>query len=152
MDFAYRPLVISTAKRFHRYFGGNLEDVVAEAFYLYTKQAPRYDPELGKFSTWIIFKVWQGLIDWVREQTRREIVRGGKHISLSFPVKDKDKFDLRLLLADLSDDAATIVSLVVALDKPVKDTRKGLIKHLLSKLGWTAERVIDSFREIREAL
>lgn len=152
MDFAYRPLVNKIAARFHKAFGGDMEIIRSEAYLQYARIAPAWQESLGPFATWINYKIWYGLIDWLRKETRREVRQGGKHETYHNDPMERERFDLRLLLSDLSDDAATIVGLVVDFERVGKRAKHKIAKHLLYDLGWAAHRVIDSFREIKEAL
>lgn len=117
----------------------------------FAKAWDSYDPDHGtKLESWV-----HSWLSWTLPKafpTRRRVA-AFSDIGLKPEREAEDTgFDLANLLADLSDDAATVIRL--ALDRPEKTKghkRHGLVRALQG-MGWHGRRIAESFSEIREAL
>jgi hypothetical protein len=166
LDTAYEDvehLVTRTVADFIRRYGGDYNELRGEAHAMFMLAYNRFEPDRfqASFSTYVRWVVWKGLLELQRRTMRHK----GK---VSFTDADLDlhhasrDFNLLEFLDDLSDDAATLVRLV--LDTPrglaciieregaTPQVYKSVLKEYLSGLGWTGKRVTESFKEIRKAL
>lgn len=168
--FDVSDMLDATTKKFMRRFNrfpDQYEELRADAntYYLEAYRSFRSDGGLS-FRRWVFKRVWFGLLDSIRKEAFRA-ARLKKN-----PLPDENelpthqqKFSLLELLDELSEDARTIVELV--LDPPLdvrlhvecrrqkKTTRNNVVasfREYLRDLGWSARRIADSFDEISAAL
>lgn len=157
-----KKLLVRCVLNFRRAHDGNFEEQLAQANLLFMKAYHSYNPEKAKFSTHVWFVVWHGLLEDWREATRKKIM-ANKHLPVLVKnhaekvMEDcvaRECFDLKTLCMDLSEDARTIVHLLLDMpdgrDDP-KRKRSTVIQALL-ELGWAAGQILKGFREVREAL
>ena len=151
----HEGLVIGTACKFYRNFGGDLQEITADAFYLFTTACQSYKDK-APLGYWIGRRVWWGLLDERRQKLRR---RRHEQASASPPERsyeDSHDYDWQ---DDLSNDAKEVVEAalqpppdVVCLrsERPHKDVSRHMIERYFRDCGWTRKRVRKAFREVEQ--
>jgi hypothetical protein len=148
-------LIYNTVHEFVRTYGGRFEDLVEYAGICFVKAYHKYDPTKAKFSTWLRWVVWKNLQELYRQRARHN----GKVVFIDLDQElylAPPTFNRLLFLDSLSDDARLVVS--VALDThwqtPDPKAIRSLIREYLRQpaIGWSGQRVRESFKEVCMAL
>lgn len=141
------------------YRGGRFDDYEDAAQEAYARAVRTHDPARGAITTHVWWCVSHKLASVAaRERKHRERCRTDLDLDL-MPARTK-AFDMEVLMLDLSDDARTVVRLVVEAPGDLArlcrmrrmDWAQTLLWDTLKGLGWTVGRVVESFDEVREAL
>lgn len=153
-------MIFQVCWKFAEKFGGNIEDHLSVAGETYMDAYNKFEPVRGfQFTTYLWCSLWHNLTRSIRGNKIDRMTTSGSVNFDSFAAKKH--FDLGRWLFELSEDANTVVGIL--LDDPesfqgwcqtkgTKSQKRGLIKHLQRSLGWSAARVVESFGEIRESL
>jgi DNA-directed RNA polymerase specialized sigma24 family protein len=155
-------LVYHTVHRFVQRKGGTFEDWIGEAHEAFMLAYERYKPERGPFPSFVRWVVEKRLLEVLRTNMRRKgkVVFGDVDPDLH-PGPERG-FILADFLDELSEDAQTVVKL--ALDTPHGLARcieqkggqpwnvRSVLREYLMAMEWSAERVTETFLEIRRAL
>ena len=137
-------------------YGGDQEELLSQARYHFVLACHSWRPG-GYWKTlqgWIGYYVSRELREAVRTQARRSRLLARKCMHLE-TVPMRQSFDLHAFMAELSEDAQAIVELVVGPHFPSKlkdNQKKNYLIRFLGEMHWTAERIFESFQEIREIL
>lgn len=154
------------ALRYVRY-GYDLDDLMQEACTAFLLAHIGFDRELGSYRGWVYTKVSMRLMEYHRKQTQIRQIKG-KEVD----VQDWwNQFWLVDFLDELGDDAKVVTKIILespmelrlALKSRVRKTWyakkepnprdvRGALSEVLSDIGWTKQRILDSFTEIRRAL
>lgn len=151
------------------HFGGEWCDWLSVVHLAYQKAYDTYNPVKGaKYSTW----VWHCVRGAILEE-RGRLERERQHVTYTSRVPDMPghhQFDLRAFLFELSDDAQVIACLAVSLPGDLAElvefdakgkvwfSEEGLgavrraIWRSVRGCGWTMNRCVGAFHELREAL
>lgn len=150
-------LINDLAWRFVRKYGGEFEEVQAQARLIYCWAFKHYKPDKSRLTTWVHIKVWNGL----KTYARRHATKHGRTFPADFDLglvpKKERSFDLRELLFEVSEDAALILNVLFErnqkgeLPKNHMHAQQVLRKAMLDE-GWMPGRIDKCFREIRRAL
>jgi hypothetical protein len=157
-------LIVDTAVKFARQYGGEVDELVAEAQLLFMKNWRRYNPDCGSFSNFIRYYTWKGLLDTARKVAKDR----ARCVSMPRAELDRaavaDRATLGARLGELSADAQYVASLAL---RPPPDVRlsaagrrgmehPGSIRRamieFLEDMGWAGARVAEAFAEVKEAL
>lgn len=162
-----RSLLDKLVRSHKRRYGGNYDDLRADANSLFVEAYDSFDDNKGDFFTWVKYFVWIRLL-YARRLQLRETKRYEDYDPDFVGRNDPNYFNLDEFLDGLSEDAAYVVRM--ALNPPKKIVRmltrgertggtRGrpkemghAIREYLTKIGWTFRRVATSFNEIRKAL
>lgn len=151
----HEGLVIGTAYKFYRNYGGDLQEITADAYYLFTDACQTYE-EKAPLGYWIGVRVWWGLIDERKQKLRRR----QREISTDSPPEQTYTEPLNFdWWNGLSTDAREVVE--VALNPPpdvmclrpvrtCKDISQYMIQRYLQDCGWTRRRVREAFKEVKQ--
>lgn len=157
----HKGLIHSTVKEFAKQkgvCGDGFEDMTSQAMLYYTQAYVSHDPEVANFSTHARFKIWMGLLEQARK-IAKEKARMQRVGLETLPLTHKEGFSPEKFFSDLSPDAQFLGQLV--LDPPSGLAQRGVdkvpsirasLKKFLKDLGWSMERITETFQEIREAL
>lgn len=159
-------LVYKTVHDFIARYGGEFEELLGEAHYGFVIAYRDYTEGKTKFSYWIRFVVWKTLQERQRNQLRRRLP------SVSLAAEEGQEgweaetphsgFCLMEFLDELTEDAKIVARLAV--DTPLGlskqmvakggsgTARRHVLRNYLEGLGWTAERIKESFSEIAHVL
>lgn len=148
--------------RYGQFADWDVDEMLADANAIYAQCCNEYDPTRGTtFPGFLYCRCWTALFTVYRrrawEHKRRHALP--PDVTVRTPAWDRETF-----LDRLSADAQTAVTLVLEPPPPVadavaarggKETRRtllGAVRSYLRELGWCSARILESFREIREAL
>jgi len=155
-----KSIVYKSSAQFLHLYGGNFKELVSQANVACIKAWNTYDPERGtKISTWVKFVVDRELIENLRKnlaKKRNPPISSDNNIEqVISPYKT---FDLGEFLRDLSDDARTVIELLLTMPNDLafltrrpKQTWTVLVRELV-RMKWTKQRISKIYKEISEAL
>lgn len=153
-------LVYKTARDVWRRCGGDIEELLSEARYLFCVAYDSHDQEKGELTTWVVWKVRSGLLTLRKKQKR--LFREKKvepEILNTFRKKEKHSFNVK----ELRPFTRMVVSLALSPPREVKLNalyngglspkmiKKGLFAFL-KQMGWPVKKINEAFLEIKEAL
>lgn len=158
-------LVDSVVWKFIKKYGGEFEEKRADANLSFVKVCNSFDPAKGKFSTYVAMGVWQDLLEENRRLAQRlnktgTWLRGDSLENVA--KKEQNQSFVQDLLAELSEDAKTVVQL--CLETPAELAQimedkggqprniRSTVKQYLANMGWVASRISESFQEVSEIL
>jgi hypothetical protein len=171
-----RKLIYHMVHLFRRKHGGDFEELVAEANLAFAKAYRKYDYTFGcPFTSYLCVAIYRHLLRKKQKEMRRKKLwsvsidqlmgsEGYGTIAASIVDDVGDTSYLVSRLEELSDDASTVVDLIVASPKEfasvVADSGgatgcnrwRGILREYLRGMGWTNLRVSESFDEIGYAL
>lgn len=150
-------------RKHQRHYGGDLEELLSEAYYHSALALALHDPARCPLSAWVGYYVQKQLLESSRKQAWRKQLAAQEEIDMG-EVPARKLFDLHAFLTELSEDAQAIVKLTVGphlhmllkhkekskQPKPVQ--HKAALLQFLHSLGWSLTRIQETFAEIREAL
>jgi len=157
-----QKLICEAAWKFWRAYGGDIDDLIGQANLIFIKAVDSHDASQSKLTTWICFCIKNGLLDYMREQYRPA------HIEINESMNSRhEQFSVIELLDEMERDAITILQLF--LDTPqeilldalsggekglasVRQCMKRRMRNRLRQMGWTIERITESFNEIRNII
>lgn len=158
-----RGLLVDTCCKFQEKYGGDLEEYISETSDYFCRAFLKYRKnKRAQFTTWVRHRVWLNLLEnYRRQQMRNKRIPRTGYDPDNYVAPPSPEFNLQDLLGALSEDAATVVQLV--LEEPVEFTE--LLKRQRGRRdtklqtyiqdcldGWSRRRVENCFQEIREAL
>lgn len=145
----HEPIIAYAARAFCEKFPHlDYEEVRGEANIHAVHAIRSYRPEQGtKIETWIVFVIHRGLIDKTKRGFHSNLAKAAFPPYTGADPQARSRFNLRMLMNEVSEDARKTINLVIR-----EELGKGLLKQVLSDLGWTKKRIEETFNEIREAL
>lgn len=163
MEAAYRDhgkLVNYLAYRFCcRYFESQKTqhfcDCLSMAHEYFVEAVNTYDGSspLGKR---IGFSVWRRMQQTVTRERNKRKKYGVVFVSVEEEVIDNKSHNYERLIKEISEDAREVISLVLeSSELPYlrkAKTKKKYLATILSNMGWTAQKIRETFQEITEAL
>lgn len=136
-----------THKTCARYSRVSMEEVFAEAQYVFLKAVESYDASGGTtFSTWLYTNLSLSLGNFGSRQGSK---RAREEAELTFDPPAPANADREDLLSRFTADAKMVVGL--ALTAP-EDLTRGLITEILKDMGWARARIRATIKEVREAI
>lgn len=166
-------LIWKTVYEFQRRYGGEFDELMSTANLAFAISYNKHDPAKSSFVTWVRNYVWYTLMNDRRPDIIHPVALLGENdVDVKQTPVEIDPFEISLIdpseaaISDLFDmvgeDAAEVLGLVLNTpdDLHFRIMQKGgtpgnwrsTVREHLLKLGWGAERVRESFREIQEAL
>lgn len=167
---AHEHLVRRTAGRFARRHRVPFDDALAEATFHFLRAARGHDPAKGTIEARIVFVVWHGLLDWVRDAAidaaRLPTVsaaraRGGDRVPVvdTLPAAaDPESLDIDDFVQDFGLDARVVIRLLAETPgdllgllrdaRPNAQAVRHLLKRFLAEVGWDHHRAEAAFTEI----
>jgi DNA-directed RNA polymerase specialized sigma24 family protein len=159
-------LLYQLAWQFHNTYGGDIRDWHSEAHLFFMKAYYSYNNDKSKFTTWVHHCVRGGLRDYLKKFISKNqpstVDTEGNDYMLLIPDTSNPFSNVIDLLDEVKDDGKLILRLIWGMPEDLKSSsiKKGksgkhtkiLVKKYLLKLGWTHNRIKDSFKEIGEAL
>lgn len=153
---ATEPHLYKIVGQHQRQYGGDREELLSQARYHFVLACHSWRPG-GYWRTlqgWIGYYVSRELREAIRTQARRSRLLPQKRMHLE-EVPMRQSFALHAFMAELSEDAQAIVELVVGPhfpSKPSDEQKRNYLIRFLGEMHWTAERIFESFQEIKEVL
>lgn len=137
----------------------DFDEMLSQAYEDFLRARKFYKEGKGaKFSTYVRCVIWRGMLDRLNRESRRTSRLDTREATkLNLPSTDEVN---EVALGDASPDAQIVVKLALSPslemlsdmngDTPRK--RKRALVSFLKDLGWTMERILESFHEIAEVL
>lgn len=157
-DRAYeklKGLVYRLTHDFQGQFGGDFDELLSEANWIFLKAVRDYDPFHGaKLITYVYTKVYYGLRSTLGPN---HYVRYGprtlqrKHTPITH-VAASPKTSLGEKLNRLSEEAAAVVRIALFIREKTSSSKRTRLIEILCEYGWAAEEILDCFNEIKEIL
>ena len=162
-----RKLIAGQAWNFWRIYGGDVDDLIAQANLIFIDAFDKYDSGRGtKLSTWLSIKIRLGLFDYMRKGN----VYKPPHIPIddefveTHPASNKD-FSVMELLDEIEQDAHIVLQLFLETPREVivnimevnrredhaQAHMRNRLKNRLRQMGWTVRRIKAAFEEIKNA-
>jgi len=158
-------LINKTVYQFYKRYGGDFEELQAEANLIFIQIYNSYKKHRSRFSTWLCFCIWKGLLDCKNKlyrQTPKPIIDGNEEdIQIIEMLEDRKKhtFSSLELFDGIGDDAETVIRLIWNMphDLPIKNGNhpchiRASLRKYLRDAGWTWRRIKESFDEITELI
>ncbi len=156
----------NVAKKFYGKYGGEWTDWVSEGHEIFMKAYQRYDYTKGPFDRWFNFFLNRLFTERVRRLAMKQARLARVYVEDIDGLQKKSRsFNCMAFLRDLSDDARTVAMLVLDTPNDVKlcmleyhrnipkrDKFLNSINEFLTDLGWSSDRIHDSYDEVSEAL
>lgn len=150
------------ARYLQRHKGGiddgmdSFDDALSEAKIIYFKSLENWDGKKSKLRTWVWNRVSWGLVG-VKEKALHPKRKPPERSPLSKHLTTREPSAVEAMLADASQDAQAIMRLLFEcpgrwVDENKPWTTRRLLVDLLLEIGWTGERILESFREIKELI
>jgi len=143
--------------RFYKRYGGDFEDIKAEANFLFIQAYNTHKKQKGRFSTWLYFRTWKGLLDYHKtlyQQIPPTILNEYENNMPLLRAKT-NSFSSLELLDGVGNDTITLIHLIWNLphDLPITSGphpchTKAALRNYLFSIGWTGKRIKESFMEI----
>lgn len=150
-------VIHKAVQRHIKNYGGDYEDLLAQANLIFMKIYKDFDPDKGMFGKRVRFIIEKRLVDshrreWkVNPKDRRE--SNGEFYSPVDHYPQKSRFNIKNLMENISDDAKIAVNLALGIaDEQKPDVTREVLIELLFSLGWSGQRVNDAVNEVRGAL
>lgn len=147
--------------KFVRQYGGDFEELQSRAREWFCDTIMRnYNPHKAKLTTYTQIRIWNEFKSLARSCAVRNNKLHQKTTDLEL-IQQKPRFDAESFAAELSEDARYIVELLFdktsvknhnAIDWSTAQKIGWCLEDSLKKLGWTAVRISESFKEIKDAL
>ena len=156
-DYAkYEKLVFSAIHAVHKQIGGDIDEMIACAGYLFMKACRTHNAEKGrKIESWIRKVAW----DDTFAARRIDIGRKKKYADTDLTtIPDRHHFSLEDFLENLSDDARNLVYLAINPLDGIKTTNDGIPKRnsfystVKRVYNWSDEQLQEVVKEIQECL
>lgn len=154
-------LIYDQVHKFRRQYGGSFEDLKSEAFEYYMLAFETWKKEKGPFIHWVKWVVSKTLLEMARRSAIKKARLARVPLDLSF-VPEPKKFNSKEFLEGLSPDAQMVADLVYnpVMEIELNIAQKGntprqwrnALHEFLEDLGWSFDRITESFSEIAEAL
>jgi len=159
-----RDLIYSVCHKFRRQYGGDFEELFAQALVLFVDKAyDGYDDDSStKFSAYVWFTIHRGLMDEYRRNIRRKNSLPQEPL-LDMPVHN-ERFDFDDFFYEASEDCKLVASLVLMppdeletefvfdWDWTVTGCKQAIRDYLMNFFEWTPRRISRAFRELTEEL
>lgn len=160
-----QDMIMDIVHRFCRRYRMDFEEVKSLAHEAFVECfGGGYNPKRGAFSTYVYQKVVSKIYEAHRTMMRRHIL--GKIVNQNpiFLEDNRMKNDLRFIdwMQDLPEDARTVAKLTLDGPKEIvwaflvhphhPEKIRNTVQEYLEDIGWTAERISESFYELAEAL
>lgn len=159
----------STCWKFHKRYGGELDELIADANLIFTTYAGIWDEweRRGrmKFRIAICNMLWRRMHYRGALRPARRAAKLKRHdlTEADVATEDRNDFDVHEWAKTLSADAAFVVQAVMEVPIELRsylmmrEKNTGLafrsaVREYLKEMGWAASRIISSFKEIKEAL
>jgi len=159
-------LIYKIVWRFKIRYGGEIDELKAEANYLFLLSCQTYEESKSAFSTWLSWCIWHGLLDWLNEENKHtklsinDTTNDGQTYEELLKNEFQKPFYLFELIEDLPNDAAFIIKLLF---NPTKRFREevlsrgtkpkfiliGLRYYLYEDLEWLKKEISESIGDIR---
>lgn len=144
-------LLYDVAHSIARQFNRDLQETISEVMEHYLYAYYHYNPDAGcRFPSWVRFVTYKRALETIRKDCYRN-ARLQRVVYDLGTVPSRHYWDLKAFKRSLSRDASRVVSMVIQSRARTQSVLR-VVRENLTDLGWTEERIHDSFQEITLAL
>lgn len=161
-----QKLVAGAAWNFWYIYGGDVDDLIAQANLIFIDAFDTYDSSRSKLTTWLTFKIRKGLFEYMRNGNGHRLMhaRIDDEFIKKQPAPNGD-FSVIELVDEMEQDARIVLQLFLEtprevmvnilnsnrrIDHAQAHMRKRL-RNRLRQMGWTVRRIRKAFEEIKNA-
>jgi len=160
-----QKLIAEVAWDFWNVYGGDIDDIIAQANLIFIDAFSTYDSSRSKITTWLTFKIKKGLLDYMRNGNLRESskIKFDNVFAEIYPASKKD-VSVMEFLDELNEDAHVVLQLFfetpreILVDiqnssRRIDHARAHIRRRLMNRLrqmGWTVRRMKTAFEEIKK--
>ena len=149
--------------RFCHLYGTDFEDYLSLANLTFLRCFKIFDANLStKFSTFVHSRIWFAMMEQRRTDARsRRIHKIQPDADVDTLTEEWKGFSLVDFMDELNSDCQMVVELVFSRDVQLallerkvngRMTSRSVIREVLEDLGWTQQRIVETFDEIASAL
>lgn len=164
-----RKLIYDIAHAFVRRYGGDFNEYVSEGNFVYMKAYESWRPDGGaNFTTYLWGCVWHALLDLQKRRIRRErfcpwsLDQTGEDETrvnaATVPARQERVFstegfttDAKIVIDLVLEAPAELLTMVTEKGGEIRNWRSSL-REYLREMGWTANRIAESFKEIGDLI
>ena len=141
------PQICGVARKFHRKFGGDFGEIRQQAWLIFLECEKSHDPARGILETRAEFMIYHRLLD----NRRADVRRRNREAGYAPPARE---FDPARLLAELSADAAAVLSAIFSTPRPHGCSHPGkrYARRVAAAAGFAPETISAAFAEIETVL
>ena len=155
MDGAYHQvekLLWQIVHKYHRRFGGDLEELMSQAKESFMEAVHSWDPDRGAFTTHVYTRVYYGLRSYARVLYKQGGFTTDRPTVDPITVVARTSFDWHSFAKELSVEAREVAQVALDLSSMGQPVKPEALASLLTEAGWAAAEILKCFRELREAL
>lgn len=156
-------LITKTVWDFWKVYGGDVEDLMAQANLIFIEAVDTYNPSKSKLTTWLMFIIRKRLLTYIKDECKQAHVQINKYIIDTYPAHHKD-FSVMEMLDEMKQDALVVLQLFLEtpqeimvdmlndgkrIDQAPACMRRRL-KNRLRQMGWRTKRIKKAFKEIKQ--
>lgn len=160
-----KNLIYNIVWAIHRIYGGDVEALEAQANFLFIKAYDTYKEDEGEFSTWLYHTIYRGLQTFQNKFILNIRPKTTTYCELMFDFVDTSLSPNEWIdiLDEFGVDAKEVISILIDMPEEVRgravkkggkpqNIRCAVREYLLYKIGWNADRIWETFYEIREVM
>lgn len=165
-----QKLISATVRRFWNSYGGDLDDLHAQANLIFINAVDDYDSSRAKMTTWLTIRIRNGLLDYIKGEYKSKhlliedlLADGITPDFIESKSKIKKDFSVMELIDNLEQDAHIVLWLFLTTPKEVMqdilDSKKRVdgvrscmrnrLNNRLRQMGWTIRRIKEAFDEVK---
>lgn len=163
------PIIMKYAAKFHAIYGGDFDDFFSQATLSFVKSYPKWRPDKSDYCTYL-----SNVLNWnmrnIKRRKQNKVLDMCCYIShlsteeMEFDIVDESNPRWKVLdvLEGLSEEAQIVIEVLFTQLLWTEDNhtmgsswfrmKKELKQYLADQLHWTKEQILNTFREIGEAL
>lgn len=155
-------LIHSLVGKFCARYGTDFDDYLSLAHLTFLKCFAKFDPSQSSFTTFIHWKIWYRMMEQRRTDARTyRVSKIASDVDVEMIPRKGSPFSFVDLIDELSEDSRMVVQLVFGRDVQLAlqsrnangpHTARSAIREVLEDLGWTRQRIVETFDEIAAAL
>lgn len=160
-----KGMIFGLAHHYSKPFPQERDEAISQAHLAFLESFADFNRSRSQFGTFVNMRIRSKLLEWQRTLMRRRIL--GNIVDNEMDAyQSSPSFTTRMIdtIDELSEDAKEVLRLTLDSPRDVIHAiyergdyhnprfYKAAIIETLKDLGWTAERIFESFTEIREAL
>lgn len=162
-----QKIVYKTAWGFWRFYGGDIDDLIAQANLIFIDAFDSYNPEHGaKLSTWVASSIWWRLLDYMRKGNgNRPHTQIDKVSAETFPTTNEN-FSVIELLDEMTQDAHIVLQLFFETPRDVvvdllntkermdyvQRAMQNRLMNRLRQMNWSVRRIKEAFNIVKKAI
>lgn len=164
-------LIYDTVHQFNRRYGVDVEESIGVGKEIFMKVLTSpigrggYDRSRGSFTNWLRFKIWHELLERKEKEARnysrlkRVDVEDWSRFTVAAPppgrwaeIREELSTDAKMIVHVMLDPPLDVTATLKALGTPTPHRMRRAVMEFFCDLGWSKERVADSFNEIRRVI